>query len=107
MTRAKKTTKRLSSRTTFKLRPKADAAVFYALSLMRGLSAKEISDLTFKLAREDSTFASVSPQTISNWRKGPALGGTRFPQHILLASALKALGYEMEITAAKKKGIKG
>lgn len=63
------------------VRPEYDHMVFDVLHALEGRKATEIANATW-----------VSPSTIRKWRKGPVLGGTRYPQHMTLAAVAAVAG---------------
>jgi|UppTromiDAQCA005_1034438.scaffolds.fasta_scaffold01648_1 DNA-binding phage protein len=69
------------------IRPERDRDIFRVLHAIKGMSAVDIAKKTY-----------VSQQTIRNWRKTPAAGGTRYPQHHTLAAVANVAGLRFTLT---------
>jgi transposase len=73
------------------VRPDRDRDIHKVLQAIKGLSAKAVSEKTY-----------VSQQTIRNWRKTPAAGGTRYPQHHTLAAVARVAGMKFTLTPIRE-----
>lgn len=67
-------------------RPDRDQDIFKVLRAIRGLKPTDVASKTY-----------VSAQTIRNWRKPVAQGGTRYPQHHTLRAVAAVAGLEFKL----------